>query len=379
MFGKRISLFDLLGFRIYVDFSWIFIAALVTWSLAQGFFPGYYDGLSQSTYWTMGVVGALGLFFSIILHELAHSVVARQFGIPIKGITLFIFGGVAEMDREPPDPKSEFLMAIAGPIASGALALFFFAVSRIGKDWGLDVATVGVAGYLALINGILAAFNLVPAFPLDGGRALRAALWHLRGDLRAATRIAAQSGSIFGLMLILLGFIQLIGGNVVGGMWWGLIGLFLRAAAAGSVQQMEAKRVLTGEPVSRFMTTNVVAVRPGMPLADFVQDIVYPTHHEFFPVTDHDGRVAGCVTAHSVKAVPHDQWHRFSVEQIMGDCDITNIIAPDNETVDALALMNRTGNSRLMVVDDNGHLIGLLTLKDLLAFLSLKLDLEGDE
>ncbi|MEJ2091678.1 MAG: site-2 protease family protein [Syntrophobacterales bacterium] len=173
MFGRRFKLFKLLGFQVSIDLSWIFIAILVAWSLSEGFFPHYYQHLSLETYWVMGVVGALGLFISVIVHEFAHSLVARQFGLPMKGITLFIFGGVAEMGDEPSSPKVEFFMAIVGPITSILLAVIFYWMADLGKQSFWSTPIFGVLQYLGFINAILAGFNLLPAFPLDGGRVQR--------------------------------------------------------------------------------------------------------------------------------------------------------------------------------------------------------------
>ena len=205
MFGKRFVLFEILGFKVQIDGSWLFLAVLVTWSLATGVFPVWYEGLSPATYWWMAVAGVIGLVFSLIFHELSHSLVARRFGLPIRGITLFIFGGVAEMEEEPASGKVEFLMAVAGPVSSCVLAVGFYVLAVIGLAQGLPDPVLGILDYLALINGMLAAFNLLPAFPLDGGRMLRAALWYYKGDLREATRLASRSGEIFGIVLMALG------------------------------------------------------------------------------------------------------------------------------------------------------------------------------
>jgi len=173
MFGKGISLFKLFGFHVKMDFSWLILALLIVWSLAKGLFPHFYGGFSAATYWIMGIAGAIGLLFSIVFHELWHSLIARKFGLPMKGITLFIFGGVAEMSDQPPSPKAEFFMAIAGPLSSIFLGLGLFLVSFLGSGLGMSKALKGVIEYLAWINLILAGFNLIPAFPLDGGRVLK--------------------------------------------------------------------------------------------------------------------------------------------------------------------------------------------------------------
>ena len=263
MFGNRIKLFKLLGFEVRVDWSWIIIAVLIAWSLSKGLFPSYYKNLSTQTYWWMGIIGALGLFLSIIVHEFSHSLVARRYGLPMKGITLFIFGGVAEMEDEPPSAKVEFMMAIAGPLSSILIALIFYGIHAAGKQAGLAEPINGVVGYLAWINAILAGFNLLPAFPLDGGRVLRSILWGVKKNLRWATYISSRIGSGFGILLIVLGVIQVFRGNFIGGMWWFLIGMFLQGAAKASYQQLLTRRALEGEPISRFMKSDAVTVPPS--------------------------------------------------------------------------------------------------------------------
>lgn len=374
MFGKPLVLFEMFGFKVRADMSWLVLAALVTWSLATGLFPAFHPGLPPSFYWQMGLAGMIGLFCSLILHELAHSLVARRYGLAIRGITLFIFGGVAEMKEEPASAKVELLMAIAGPLASFALAAGFHLLALAGEARGVAEAILGVARYLAAINGLLALFNLVPAFPLDGGRVFRAALWHWTGDLRRATRIATRSGEFFGLGLILLGVFSILTGNFVGGMWWFLIGLFLRGAAGASYAQLVTRQAFEGEPVSRFMTRRPVAVPPWLPLRDLVEDYIYRYHFDLFPVVA-DARPLGLVGARQVKQVPQDEWPNRTVAEVLVPCAEDNTVTPATDAVKALAIMRRSGNSRLLVVDD-GRLVGIISLKDLLAFLGLKIDLE---
>ncbi len=377
MIGKRLVLFELLGFKIQADVSWIFLALLVTWSLALGLFPAWYEGLPISTYWWMGVAGAIGLFASLILHELSHSLVARRYGLRIKGITLFIFGGVAEMEEEPKSAKTEFLMAIAGPIASFTLALVFHLIARIGAAQGLPEPILGVIEYLAFINLILGSFNLVPAFPLDGGRAFRAALWHFKGDLRKATQTASQTGRGFGVLLMALGAVQVVAGNFIGGMWWFLIGLFVRTAATASYQQLLTRRLFEGEPVRRFMTTDPVAVTPWLSIHAFVEGYVYQYHYDLFPVVE-DDRLIGSAGIREVKMLPREEWVRRRVADILAPCTAENTVDAETDAVKAMAIMRRSGNSRLMVVEE-GRLVGILVLKDMLEFFALKMDLEGPE
>ena len=373
MFGKRFDLFRVFGITIRLDASWFLVAVLITWSLARGVFPRTQPGLSGATYWAMGAAGALGLFLSVLVHEFAHALVARRKGIPIRGITLFLFGGVAEMEAEPPSAKAEFLMAGAGPLMTLGVALLCAGlVYAGGTAWPRPAA--GVLGYLTTINLVLAVFNLVPAFPLDGGRMLRAGLWHWKGDLRRATRIAAGIGSGFGLLLIGLGVIAIVTGNFIGGMWWVLIGMFVRSAAAASYQQVLLRQALEGEPVHRFMRTDPVTVPPSLSLETLVEDYIYRHHHELYPVTD-DGRLAGCITTREVKAVPRSEWRQRTVASAAVACTPDTTVRPDTDAVEALAKMRRSGSSRLLVVEGE-RLVGLLTLKDLLGFFALKLDLE---
>ena len=375
MNGRSFTLFELLGFKIRVDITWIFLAVLVTWSLARGVFPVWYEGYSTATYWWMGIAGMFGLVFSLIFHELSHSLVARRYGLPIKGITLFIFGGVAEMGEEPKSAKIEFWMAIAGPVASFVLALICTVLAGFGVAQGLPEPVTGVLDYLAFINLLLGGFNLIPAFPMDGGRMLRAALWYWRGDLRQATRIAAGAGKGFGLLLMALGMLNVVTGNFIGGMWWFLIGLFVRGAAEASYQQLVTRRLFEGEPVRRFMTHETVAVTPGLSLRSFVEDYVYDYHYDLFPVVA-DGRLIGCIGTRQVKTVPRHDWERMTVADLMMPCDEANTVDPGTDAIEAMALMNRTGASRLIVAVGD-RLVGIVALKDMLELFSLKMDLEG--
>lgn len=374
MFGRRIDLFKIFGFAIRIDLSWFIIAVLITWSLAEGWFPSSYEGLATSTYWWMGGAGALGLFGSVVLHELSHALVARRHGLSMKGITLFIFGGVAEMQDEPPSPRAEFMMAIAGPIASILIALACYGLYRGGTQAGLPVSITGVIEYLAMINGVLAVFNLVPAFPLDGGRVLRSALWRWRGNLRWATRITARMGSGFGIALILLGIMGVLSGNFVGGMWWFLIGMFLRGAAQMSYQQQLLRQALEGESISRFMKRDPITVPPDISIQELVDEYVYKYHFKMFPVVE-NGKLLGAINTRRLMDIPREEWPRQTVEAFTERPSPGNTVKSDMDAMNVLAKINRRGESRLMVVGEDG-LVGVIALKDLLNFLALKIELE---
>jgi len=378
MFGKRITLFRLFGFAVRVDASWFFIVALITWTLSSGIFQYRYPGLSSKDYWCMGVSGALALFASVIIHELFHSLIARRYGLSMKGITLFVFGGVAEMEDEPPSAKAEFLMAIAGPAASVLMGLVFYvAYQGIQSIWPVQI--VGVLGYLYWINWILAGFNLIPAFPLDGGRVLRSALWwHWKGDLPRATRIASSIGSGFGVLLIMFGLLRLFMGDFIGAVWWVLIGMFLRGASQASYKQVLMKTALAGEPIERFMKTDLVTVSPRLPVINLVEDYLYRHPHKMFPVVTDSNHLLGCVTAEEIKNLPREEWTWRTVQEIFRPCTSENTAPPETDAQQALSTMTRTGIGRLMVVKEN-RLVGILSLKDLLGFLSTKLSLEGHD
>jgi Zn-dependent protease/CBS domain-containing protein len=377
MFEKRVKIFHLLGFDVHVDASWLLLAFLIVWTLAKGLFPFYYEDLAPTTYWVMGVAGALGLFISIILHELSHSLVARRYGLSMKGITLFVFGGVAQMDEEPASAKAEFMMAVAGPIASVMLSGLAALVGFVGKMLSWPVTVTGVIDYLAWINLVLAIFNLVPAFPLDGGRILRSILWQWRKNLKWATKIASVLGSAFGVVLMILGGLSLLQGHLIQGLWWIMIGWFVRYASKTSYSQLLLRSSLEGEPVHRFMRPDPVAVSKTLSVADLVDQYIYRYHYKMFPVVE-EGRLTGCVTTREIKELPRTAWNRTLVGDIAKPRTDTNTIQRETDALKALMLMNRTGNTRLIVAEGD-HLAGVLTLKDLLSFLSFKLDLEGDE
>lgn len=376
MFGKRFNLITINGFKIGIDISWFFIAVLLTWSLASGYFPFRYPTLNPATYWFMGLFGMLGLFLCIVLHELGHAIVARHYNLPISQITLFIFGGVAELQKEPTSPKVEFWMAIAGPIVSFVLAFLLYLVTKLGGASHWPTAITGVTGYLALINFILAIFNLIPAFPLDGGRVFRALLWGWKKNLAWATKIASRVGTVFGYSLIFLGIFSFFVGRFLSGFWLIILGWFLQRAASSVQTQYYVGRELEGELVSKFMKRDLIVVPPTLSVKEFIEKYVYVSHHHLYPVTDGD-RFLGYVGLQEVKTLHKEDWEKSQVKDIMISNPAAQIISPTTSAMHALEMIQKSELTTLFVVE-NGRLVGLLTAQDLFKVISLKLDLEEE-
>jgi Zn-dependent protease len=370
MFGKSFKLFTIFGYEVRIDISWLILAVLIIWMLAQSYFPAKFQNLSTMTYIWMGIGGAIGLFLSIIFHELSHSLVGRRYGIPISGITLFIFGGAAQMAGEPKSPKAEFLMAIAGPVSSVIIAGAFYAASLGASSIKLPSPVSGVLAYLAVINLILAGFNLLPAFPLDGGRALRAILWNAKKSLKWATRISSRIGSAFGIGLIVLGILAFFAGDLLGGIWMVLIGMFLNSIAKSSYDQYLLKESLAGKTVEDFVQENPVSVPPSTTIDRFIDDYVLKYHFKDYPV-ESDSLPVSCMSLEQAKSLPRQQWDHKTVGELAERCTEKNSIESGIEADKALSMMMRAGKNRLLVVDGN-KLRGVVNLRDMMEYLSLR-------
>jgi Zn-dependent protease len=354
MSGIRIA--KIFGIPVYIHYTWFIIFGLIAWSLSEGYFPSQYPDLPASTYWAKGLVAALLLFASVLFHELGHSVVAMRNGIGIVSITLFIFGGLARLKEEPKRAWVEFKVAIAGPIASFILAGLFYGAAR--SELGGSAATA-VTSYLGLLNLVLGGFNLIPAFPLDGGRVLRAAIWNFTGKVRA-TRIASVLGTAFAYLLILRGVVGLISGEGMTGLWWILIGWFLKDAAAGAYQQVRLGEVLSGVRVRDLMVTNCIAVQSHISIAEAAREFFLRHGYGGFPVED-GGRLRGILSLSDVKRIPKEDWDRTSVQAVMAPVDDKTTIGADQDIVEALQRMALSGLGRLIVVDSDQDCIGLVT------------------
>lgn len=374
MFIKRIHLITIAGFKIGIDLSWFFIAILLSWTLAAGYFPILYPKLSSGEYWFMGIIGMLSLFICVILHELGHAVVARHYKLPTSQITLFLFGGVAELQKEPTSPKVEFLMAIAGPIVSFIIAFAMYYLTSLGKGLGWPIVVIGITGYLAFINFALGIFNLIPAFPLDGGRVFRSILWGWKHDLNWATNVATRVGSGFGFALMFLGIIAIIFGRLLGGFWLIIIGWFLHRAALSMRTQFYVGKELQGETVSKFMKTDPICVSQDITIKEFVDQFVYHSYHHLYPVTER-GNLVGYISLKEVKVLPHEAWGTTAVKQVMVPSSTFQTVSPETSAAEAMNLLQHAEASVLFVVKEK-ELVGILTSQDLFKLISLKLELE---
>jgi Zn-dependent protease/predicted transcriptional regulator len=321
----------------------------------------------------MGFLGAVFLFLSVLAHEVTHSYIAKKEGIEVKEITLFLFGGVSQLAQEPEDPLKELKVAISGPLTSLVLAFLFWVVSKAISQIPSFILYTGLLGYLAFINLALAIFNLIPGFPLDGGRVLRAFYWKKTGSLKRATQIAASSGKWVGVGIILIGLLLILTGNLIGGFWFVIIGIFLRSSAERGIQQVVMKGALEGVKVKELMSRGVITVQSFLQIDRLVEDFYLTHKHVTYPVVESE-RIVGIVTLKRVKEVPRNQWAEKMVQEVMLPIREEMILDPDENAVDALQKMIRSGEGRLPVVHD-GKPVGMITRKDILNLLEIKTDL----
>jgi len=360
-----ISIGRIFGISIDLDYSWFLIVGLLTWMLAASYFPAEFTGWTTGEYWLIGFVTAVLLFASVLVHELSHSVVAQSFGIPVPRITLFLFGGVSQIATEAPTPAIEFWIAIVGPLTSLVLAAFFWEIEPLLASVQPAFA---LAKYLALINLVLAIFNLIPGYPLDGGRVLRAILWRTTHNHHRATIAAGLTGRFFGFLLIFWGIWQALTGNLGGGIWTALIGWFLESAAASQLQQEGLKSLLDGHRVADAMQRNPPQIPESASVQELVQQSMLPAGSRFAFVT-HNGAPEGMITLADVRATPRDAWPYTKAAQIMIPLQKMITTPPDAVLWSALEKMGRDGVSQLVVVDGN-RIVGALSREDILHYLT---------
>ena len=361
---SSLRLGKIFGIPIGINYTWFIVFALVTMSLATGYFPSRYSDWGTATYIGIGVLTSVLFFLSVVLHELAHSVVALAWGIPVKSITLFIFGGVASIGREPERPLAEFLIAIVGPISSLLLALGFGILWLAGQFLNFT-PLAGLGFYLATVNLSLALFNMIPGFPLDGGRVFRSVAWALTGDMNRATRWAAKTGRVIAVLMIVGGGVMFLMGNWSSGLWLAFIGWFLDNAASQSAQQVWIREALEGYTAGDF-SSGCRTIDSNMPLDWVVRDYVLPSNESCFVVTE-GAQPQGVATLNQIKQVPRQKWGWTPVNQVMTPLSQLKPVRPGEAAYSVLQRMLSEGQSLLPVVDE-ARLIGLVRQDNLLRF-----------
>ena len=382
------------GINISIDASVLFLVLLIAWNLGAGLFPELHPTWGPLLSWGTAVVAAILFVASILAHELAHSLVARARGLPVSSITLFVFGGVSNITREPPSPSTEFLVAIVGPLTSivlGVILTLLAGTGFVGPFRGLANPTDVMARlnpvqtallYLGPINVILGLFNLIPGFPLDGGRVLRSLLWAASGNLRKATRWASWVGQAVAWLFILGGIAMVFGADIpffgtgfISGLWLAFIGWFLNNAAQQSYQQVVIHDLLAGVPVAKLMSSNPPAVVPTLSVASLVHDHLMGSNERAFPVQDGE-RLVGLVSLENIRRVPREDWERTTVGQIMTPAEKLVTVSPQQEATAVLDGLAQNNVGQLPVVE-GGRLVGIVRRRDILRWLQLQSALAG--
>ena len=369
---SQINLGRVFGIKIGLHYSWLIIAFLIVFSLSAQFHAGnpeWGDGIILA----LAVLTAILFFVSLLLHELAHSVVARSRGLPVREITLFALGGVSQIEQEPASAKTEFWMALVGPLTSACIGVICLALR--GLAGAASSPAVAMVSWLGYINLALAAFNMIPGYPLDGGRILRSLVWWKTGNMERSTRIAARAGQVVALVFIGVGILQFFAGVGIGGLWMAFIGWFLLQAAGESYLQVGLKRAIEGVRVGDVMTPDCPTVSGNLDLQQFVEEELLKTGRRCFVVLE-NGEVTGLVTPHEVKQVDRARWAFTNLHDIMRPLEQLRTVTPETPLTSALEMMSRRDFNQLPVVS-NGRLAGVLSRAQLLSFLQTRVELQA--
>lgn len=361
---QSITVGNIMGIPLGIDYSWFLIFGLLTLTLATGYFPSEFKSWPVAQYWIVAVVTALMFFGSVLVHEVAHSLVALRYHIPVKKIRLLIFGGVSELDEEPASPMASFLIAISGPLANLALAGVFALLSLVVTGYEPLLALVK---YLATINLLLGLFNLIPGFPLDGGSVLMAIIWGITHNKRRAILIAAGAGSFFSYVFIFFGTLQILGGNVVNGIWFAFIGWFLMNASGGQVRRERLKELLAGHKASDAMNRSFTMIQADTPIQDLRNEHIYGSYRRSFIVKQGD-EVVGMMTMHPLREIPQEKWATTTVGEVMVPLTFVKQINLNTDLWEAMESMDREGVNQLPVVEA-GQVQGMVTREDVISYL----------
>jgi Zn-dependent protease/predicted transcriptional regulator len=371
MLRNGIPIGKVFGIPLRLHYSWFIIFVLITWALASSYFPATHPTWSLTTKVAAGIITSLLFFGSVLAHELMHSIIAQRQGLPVRSITLFIFGGVSQIASEPKQPRDELRMAIAGPLTSLAIGGMFWGIwfwLRGGSGAGEFVSAI--AYWLGLINVFLAGFNLIPGFPLDGGRVLRSILWGRSHNLRAATKTASNVGRAAGYTFIFIGIFLIFRGSWFNGLWLAFIGWFLENAAIGSYRQVALQDVLQGHVASEIMSRDCLTVPPNLSIEQFVSEHMLTSGRRCLPVVD-DNRVVGLVTIHNVKAIPRDLWDMTTVREVMTPFENLKWVRPDTDLSNVLRILAEDGINQVPVVQDH-NVVGMISRDNILSFIDIR-------
>ena len=369
--NTNIKVGQIWGIPITIHYSWFLIFILVTWSLGVGYFPKEYPDLSVAAQLILAAITSLFFFASVLLHELGHSWVALRNNIPVRSITLFIFGGIAQIEEEPHTPAADFWVAIAGPLTSLCLAVFF------GLVWYFDRAIPYLSApstYLMRINFVLAAFNLIPGFPLDGGRVLRAILWKIKQDKHKATRIASNIGQLVAFSFIGIGIIRIFQGDYFNGVWLAFIGWFLEQAATSTQAESNLQQALKNVTVSQVMQREHPQISGLLTIRQVVYDMILNGGRSYFFVIEPQGQLQGCLTLQDISKIPQQQWQYTSVKSVAVPISRMVTVASSTQLLTALHSMDKATISRMPVIE-NGQVVGILSREDILHFIRIKTEL----
>ncbi len=368
--NDTVRLGTLLGIRVGVHWSVLVIATLLLVALSAGQLPQLYPGYSGAAYVIAGLIAAAVFFASLLAHEMAHAIVARTHGVAVEGITLWLFGGVAKLLGEASDPKADVKIAAVGPLVSLGLGATFGVLAVLGGSVGIERLVVGVLGWLAAINVMLALFNLIPAAPLDGGRILRGYLWRKSGDRHRAATTAARAGRSFGFMLIVAGLVSVLALPGIGGLWLAFIGWFISSAASAEEQHANLQQTLNDVRVTDVMTSDPVTAPAGISVAELLDDYVLRARCSTFPIVDRDGVLTGLVTLNRIRPVPADRRARVSIDDVA--CPLSDVVQanPRDRLLDLLPVLTRSEDRRAVVVDGE-HVVGIVSPVDIARMVDL--------
>jgi Zn-dependent protease/CBS domain-containing protein len=372
MFGSSWRLARIAGIEIRIDTSWVVIALLITYSMYIRF-TAVFPSLTTGQGVALAIMAAVLFFASVLIHELAHALVSVARGIHVQDITLFLFGGATRAKVDSKGPADEFVIAVVGPLTSLVLGALFWLISSL--DGLLSRPVAGAIGYLGWVNLILALFNLVPGFPLDGGRLLRSAVWKATGSLRRATRVASIAGQAFGWLLIVAGVFSLVSGSLSGGIWLAFIGWFLVQAAKSSYEEIQARLILEKLDAEDVMARDLIRIPPDLPLQEAVDHFFLRYDHGAFPV-EQDGRTVGLLTLRGVRRVPREDWPSRRVQEVMSSLGEEIVVAPHTRLDTVMGKLEDGGSGRVLVVED-GEVVGIITPWDVARYLQRWRSLEA--